>query len=246
MGASPAAAIALTRMNAEIDVRHVLPTIRVPTLVLHRTGDRCLLIEEGRYVAGLIPGARFIELPGDDHLPFVGDQDGVVAEIEKFLGGARARTESSLVLATILCAAVCRDASEPLASDVARLHELVAAHAHRLSGRGLQLAGERAYCAFAGPARAIRCARAIVEDARALGLPVAIGLHTGECERLPHAGEGPVAASAARIAGQGQPAEVLVSRTVVDLVAGSGVQFTERGRDALADGEEPRPLFAVT
>ena len=156
-------------------------------------------------MAGLIPGAQFVELPGDDHLPFVGDQDAILDEIEKFLGGARARTESSLVLATILCAGF-RTSSEPAASDVARLHELVAAHAHRLSGRGLQLAGERAYCAFAGPARAIRCARAIVEDARALGLPVAIGLHTGDCEPLPHAGEGPVAASAARIAGQGQPA----------------------------------------
>lgn len=246
MGASPAAAVALTRMNAEIDVRHVLPTIRVPTLVLHRTGDRCLLVEEGRYVAGLIPGARFVELPGDDHLPFVGDQDGVVAEIEKFLAGARARTESSLVLATILCAALRRTSSEPAAGDVTRLHELVAAHAHRLGGRGLQLAGERAYAAFAGPARAIRCARAIAEEARALDLPVAVGLHTGECERLPHASEGPVAEAAARIAGQGPAGEVLVSRTVVDLVGGSGVQFTERGREVLADGEESRPLFAVS
>jgi pimeloyl-ACP methyl ester carboxylesterase/DNA-binding winged helix-turn-helix (wHTH) protein len=243
MGASPAAAVALTRMNAHIDVRHVLPTIRVPTLVLHRTGDRCLLVEEGRYVAGLIPGARFVELPGDDHLPFVGDQDAILDEVERFLSGARARTESSQVLATILCATL--HAGSTSVPDVARLHELVAAQARRFAGRGLQLAGGLAFCAFAGPARAIRCGRAIVEEAAALALPLGIGLHTGECAPLPHAGEGPVAEAAARIARRAPAGEVLVSRTVVDLVAGSGLEFSARGRDALADGEKPRPLFAV-
>ena len=108
MGASPAAAIALTRMNAEIDVRHILPTIRVPTLVLHRTGDRCLLVEEGRYVASLIPGARFVELPGDDHLPFVGDQDAILDEIERFLAGARTRVDADRVLVTMLCVELAR------------------------------------------------------------------------------------------------------------------------------------------
>src|SRR5262249_50710500 len=104
MGASPSAAIALTRMNAEIDVTQVLPTIRVPTLVLHRTGDRCLLVEEGRYVAGLIPHSRFVELPGDDHLPFVGDQDALLDEIERFLAEARTRANPDRVLVTVLCA----------------------------------------------------------------------------------------------------------------------------------------------
>ena len=103
MGASPAAAIALTKMNAEIDVRRILPTIRVPTLVLHRTGDRCLLAEEGRYVASLIPQARYVELPGDDHLPFVGDQEALLGEIERFLGGARTPIDVDRVLVTVLC-----------------------------------------------------------------------------------------------------------------------------------------------
>ncbi len=242
MGASPAAAVALTRMNAQIDVRHVLPTIQVPTLVLHRTGDRCLLVEEGRYVAGLIPGSRFVELPGDDHLPFVGDQDSLLDEIERFLSGTRTRGESNPVLATILCAAV-RASTEP--DDADRLQTLVAAEMPRFSGRGAQLEGDRAFSAFDGPARAIRCGRSLVEGASEMGMTLGIGLHTGECDPLRGAGEGPVAAAAARIATFAEPGEVLVSRTVVDLVAGSEFLFRNRGRHTLADGEKARSLFAA-
>jgi hypothetical protein len=115
MGASPAAAIALTRMNAEIDVRHILPTIRVPTLVLHRTGDRCLLVEEGRYVAGLIPDARFVELPGDDHLPFVGDQDALLDEIARFLASARTQADADRVLVTLFAWSWSADSRGPAA-----------------------------------------------------------------------------------------------------------------------------------
>jgi pimeloyl-ACP methyl ester carboxylesterase/DNA-binding winged helix-turn-helix (wHTH) protein/class 3 adenylate cyclase len=245
MGASPAAAVALTRMNAQIDVRHVLPTIRVPTLVLHRTGDRCLLVEEGRYVASLIPGARFVELPGDDHLPFVGDQDALLDQIERFLTVERARAESNRVLATILCATLSGSRpARPTASEIDRLQALVAAHTRRFRGRDLPPAGARAFSAFDGPARAIRCGRSIVDEASHLGIALAIGLHAGEWDTLRAVGEGPVAAAAARIAALARPGDVLVSRTVVDLVGGSGFQFSDRGQHGLTAGEA-QPLFAV-
>jgi pimeloyl-ACP methyl ester carboxylesterase/class 3 adenylate cyclase len=246
MGASPAAAVALTRMNGQIDVRHVLPTIRVPTLVLHRTGDRCLLVEEGRYVASLIPSARFLELPGDDHLPFVGDQDRLLDEIERFLRVERARGESNRVLATILCATLSGSRpGQPTASEIERLQALVATQTQRFRGRDLHRADARAFSAFDGPARAIRCGRAIAEEASQLGMPLGIGLHTGEWDTLRAAGEGPVAAAAEQIATLAPPGAVLVSRTVVDLVGGSGFQFDERGRHELTAGEEALPLFAV-
>jgi class 3 adenylate cyclase len=245
MGASPAAAVALTRMNAQIDVRHVLPTIRVPTLVLHRTGDRCLLVEEGRYLASLVPGARFVALPGDDHLPFVGDQDALLDEIERFLTVERTRAESHRVLATILCATlVGLPSAGPTASERDRLQALVASQTQRLRGRDLQRSGALAFSAFDGPARAIRCGRSIVDEASRLGMALAVGLHTGEWDTLRAVGEGPVAAAAARIAGLAGPGDVLVSRTVVDLVGGSGFQFSERGQHALTGGEL-QPLFAV-
>jgi class 3 adenylate cyclase len=246
MGASPAAAVALTRMNAQIDVRHVLPTIQVPTLVLHRTGDRCLLVEEGRYIAGLIPTARFVELPGDDHLPFVGDQDALLDEIERFLAGAMARGESNQVLATILCTAI--DGSEAAAagaSEIDRVHALVSAEAQVFNGRNVEQSRGRVFAAFDGPARAIRCGRRIADEGARLGVTLGLGLHTGECDRLRGAGEGPVADAAQRIAALARPGEVLVSRTVVDLVAGSKLQFSDRGRHALVSGEKARPLFAV-
>jgi pimeloyl-ACP methyl ester carboxylesterase/DNA-binding winged helix-turn-helix (wHTH) protein/class 3 adenylate cyclase len=246
MGASPAAAVALTRMNAQIDVRHVLPTIRLPTLVLHRTGDRCLLVEEGRYVASLIPGARFVALPGDDHLPFVGDQDALLDEIERFLTFERVRAESNRVLATILCATLGGSRpAPPTASEIDRLQALVAAQTHRFRGRDLPRAGEGAFSAFDGPARAIRCGRAIVGEASHLGIALGIGLHTGEWDTLRADGEGPVAATAARIAALARPGDVLVSRTVVDLVGGAGFEFSDRGTHALTVGEESQPLFAV-
>jgi class 3 adenylate cyclase len=224
----------------------VLPTIRVPTLVLHRTGDRCLLVEEGRYVASLIPSARYVELPGDDHLPFVGDQDALLDEIERFLTVQRARGESNLVLATILCVTLSGSPpAGPSASEIDRLQALVTAQTHRFRGRDLPRAGDRAFSAFDGPARAIRCGRAIVDEASHLGLALGIGLHTGEWDKTRAVGEGPVAAAAARIAALARPGEVLVSRTVVDLVGEAAFPFTDRGTHDLTAGEKAQPLFAV-
>jgi pimeloyl-ACP methyl ester carboxylesterase len=243
MGASPAAAVALTRMNAEIDIRHILPTVRVPALVIHRSGDLCLRVEEGRYVASLIPGARFVELPGHDHLPFVGDQTQMLSAIEGFLSGARAPLESNRMLATILCAAA--GPAEPMPRLPERLEGMVAADAARFGGTGVQQDGARVFAVFDGPARAIRCACAIAAAAGNAGLRLTIGLHTGECDLADGVAQGLVAGIGARIAALGSSGDVLVSRTVVDLVAGSGLTFLDRGSHQLADGMHEWRIFAV-
>ena len=157
MGASPGAAVALTRMNAEIDVRAVLPSIKVPTLVLHRRGDRCLTIEEGRYVASKIPTATLVELPGDDHLPFVGNQDEILDEIEKFLSATHPTPAAERVLATVLT--VLSDAP-PSERDRVRGAFTREVAAHR--GRTVELGDERLAAAFDGPGRAVRCGTSVV------------------------------------------------------------------------------------
>ncbi len=242
MGASPAAAVALTRMNAQIDIRHILPTIRVPTLVVHRTGDRCLRIEEGRYVAGLIPGAVMVELPGDDHLPFVGDQDQLLHAVEQFLSQRRAPLDSHRRLATVLCTVFDGAASE---LEMARLQGLVAAEAARYGGGAVARHGDRVYAVFDGPARAIRCGCAISEGGVLCGMRLKVGLHTGECDLRAGAPHELVGEVGARVAALAHPGEVLVARTVVDLVAGSGLRFRDRGAHRLADGFSKWHVFAV-
>jgi pimeloyl-ACP methyl ester carboxylesterase/DNA-binding winged helix-turn-helix (wHTH) protein len=237
MGASPGAAVALTRMNAEVDVRSVLPTVRVPTLVLHRAGDKCLKVEEGRYVAGLIPGARYVELAGEDHLPFVGDQDAVLAEIEEFLTGVRHRAEPERVLATVLFVHLADGPSRAAAHGREGWQELL--HRFRVHvgrevawfrGREVDAGGSGPLATFDGPARAIRCAVALGEYARRLGIEVRAGLHTGECDLLEGGRVGGVAVEVGRgVSGLAGEGEVLVSHTVRDLVAGSGLSFEERG-----------------
>ncbi len=212
MGASPGAAVRLTRMNSEVDVRDVLPTIRVPTLVIHRTGDLCLRVEEGRFVAQSIPGAEFVELPGVDHLPFVGDQDAIVDSIQAFLTGTHRAAESASVLATVVAVAHAR--GEHLDRHVAHALREVAL----FRGRAFDEDGDQLLAAFDGPARAIRCATAIRDFAQQLPVPLRIGIHTGD---FPGASV-EIARSIASIA---KPGEVLASRTVRDLVAGSGLTF---------------------
>jgi pimeloyl-ACP methyl ester carboxylesterase len=245
MGASPAAAVALTRMNAQIDIRHVLPTVRVPTLVLHRTGDRCLRVEEGRFVAGLVPDARFVELPGNDHLPFVGDQDAILREIEGFVGQSRTYNHSHRMLATVLCAA-CRgrDGRRDTAS-IEAVRTLVSAEATRFGGGPVQCDGDHVFAVFDGPARAIHSGCSLSDAAKESGLAVRIGLHTGECDLVAGVAQGFVADIATRVADLSRPGEVLVSRTVVDLVAGSHLHFTDRGSHRLAEGMHQWRVFAV-
>ncbi|HMF98618.1 MAG TPA: hypothetical protein VKE96_30165, partial [Vicinamibacterales bacterium] len=250
MGASPAAAVALTRMNADIDVRHILPTIRVPTLVLHRTGDRCLLVEEGRYVANLIPNSHFVELGGEDHLPFVGDQDALLDEIEKFLVRARAHVvDTDRALVTILCADAGVGGREvdaaTAAASLGQLRDLVGTQASRFGGGAVRVEEGRVFVVFDGPARAIRCGCAISAEARASRLNVHLGLHTGECDMVAGIPHGVVVDIGTRIAQLAKSGEVLVTRTVVDLVAGSGLEFRSRGTHALATIHKTWQLYAV-
>jgi pimeloyl-ACP methyl ester carboxylesterase/DNA-binding winged helix-turn-helix (wHTH) protein/class 3 adenylate cyclase len=244
MGASPGAALALTQMNAEIDVRQVLPTIRVPSLVLHRTDDMCLKVEEGRFVADKIPGARFVEFPGKDHLPFVGDQDAILDEVEEFLTGVRHRLEPDTVLATVLFARVAAEDKLGEEELLVRLRNQIAKEITWFRGREIDMVGDRPLAIFDGPARAIRCAQAIVEYASRLGVQLRAGLHTGECEIVDGKVAGMATQVGACVANEAAPGEVLVSSTVKDLVAGSGIEFQERGTRTLCDVGEWR-LFSV-
>ena len=253
MGASPGAAVALTKMNAEVDVRHVLPTIRVPALVIHREGDECLKAEEGRYVAGLIPGARYVELPGRDHLPFVGDQDAILDEVEEFLTGVRHAPEPDRVLATVLFlsiagrpAQVARYGGERWRDLMARLRAHVSKEVGWFRGREVDVEGAGPLATFDGPARAIRCACAVTEYASRLGVEVRAGLHTGECDIFEGGRVGGLAVEIGRaIKDSAAPGEVLVSSTVRDLVAGSGIRFEERGARSFAGVPGEWRLFNV-
>lgn len=232
MGASPGAAVALTKMNAEIDVRNVLPLVRVPTLVIHRSGDLCLKVEEGRYVASMIPGSKYIELGGIDHLPFVGDQDEILDEIEEFLTGMRHSDEIDRVLATVLHVKIIDPSVQ--AQEVTNWEELlersgvyVRRQIELFKGREIKFDENGLLAVFDGPARAIRCALAINDSARRLNLRVKSGLHTGECEVRDGMYSGVAVDLAGEIAKTAVAGEVLASRTVKDLVAGSGLNFAD-------------------
>ena len=251
MGASPGAAVALTQMNAEIDVRNVLASIRVPSLVIHRTDDQCLKVEEGRFVAERIPGAKFVEFPGNDHLPFVGDQDAILDEMEEFLTGVRHSLEPDTVLATVLFTRIvgAKEHAERLGHDrwndlMRRLHSHITKEIEWFRGREIEMEGDPPLAIFDGPARAIRCASAITEYASRLGVEMRSGLHTGECELVDGKVSGVAAQIGVCVADEAKPGEVLVSRTVKDLVAGSGINFEDRGLRTLAGCGEWR-LFAV-
>jgi pimeloyl-ACP methyl ester carboxylesterase/DNA-binding winged helix-turn-helix (wHTH) protein len=222
MGASPGAAQALTRMNAAIDIRDVLPSIRVPTLVLHRHGDRCLKVEEGRFLASRIPGASFVELPGDDHLPFVGNQDEIFVEIEQFLSRAHVRTAPERVLATVLT--VLADVAE---ADATHLRRVFAGEVAWHRGRCVESGDSRLLALFDGPGRAVQCGCSVVAVSGRSRIAARAGVHIGECEVS--SASGPVHDISTDIAAAAAPGEVLASRTVVDLVPGSGLQFSERG-----------------
>jgi class 3 adenylate cyclase len=249
---SPAGARDLILMNSKADVRELLPSVQCPTLVLHRTGDLDSQVAESRYIAERIPGARFVELDGRDHVPFV-DPDQILDEVEEFLTGARPKPVSDRVLATVLFTDLVGSTERAEAAGDAAWVELVSAHhaavrreLERFSGEEIDTAGDGFFAAFDGPARAIRCALAIREALRDLGLEVRAGVHTGEVERP--AGEKPrgiavhVGARVMSAAGSG---EVVVSSTTRDLVAGSGLEFEDRGEHDLKGIEGPRRLYAV-
>lgn len=242
MGASPGAAVALTKMNAEIDVRNVLPSVRVPTLVIHRSGDLCLKVEEGRYVASQIPGSKYVELGGIDHLPFVGDQDEILDPIEEFLKGMRYAEEYDRVLTTVLSIKII---DAPDAISLKHALEYIRRQVELFKGREVPFDDGGVLATFDGPARAIRCAAAISGSAERLGVTLRTGLHTGECDVVNHKYSGYAVELAQKIADVAESGKTLVSRTVKDLVAGSGLVFEESGNRSFDGIEGKWRLFTV-
>ena len=254
LGASPSAAIALMRMNSQIEVTDILPTIRVPTLVIHRTGDVTVDVEGGRLVADRIPGARLVELPGDDHIPFIGDNAAEILDhIVEFVTGARATVEVDRVLATVLMTDIVGSTTRAESLGDQRWRDLLDAHNGavrrefaRFRGHEVKSLGDGFLATFDGPARAIRCASAITEAVRPLGVEIRAGLHTGEIEMDETDVRGIAVHIASRVSSLAGPNEVLVSRTVKDLVAGSGIRFAERGSHALRGLQEPMEIYAAS
>jgi pimeloyl-ACP methyl ester carboxylesterase/class 3 adenylate cyclase len=251
--ASPGAYMELAQVFTELDIRQVLPAIQSPTLVLHRTGDRIVAAAQGRAVAERIPGARFVELPGIDHIPFLGDWDPIVAEIEEFLTGDRSAPDPDRVLATVLFTDIVGSTEKAAALGDRLWKELLSEHraivrkqlaVFRATER--DTAGDGFMASFDGPARAIRCAQAIAEGVRPLGIEIRAGVHTGECELVDTGLAGIAVHIAARVAASAGPGEVVVSSTVKDLVAGSGIRFSDIGRHALKGVPEEWQLYRVT
>jgi pimeloyl-ACP methyl ester carboxylesterase len=252
LAVSPAGIKALLGMLRETDARHTLPVIRVPTLIVQRAGDRVARVGGARYIAERIQGAKYVELPGPDHMPWVGDADALLDEVEEFLTGARRGPEPDRVLATVMFTDIVGATERAVALGdrrwrdlLDRHHALIRQQLARFRGREIDTAGDGFLAAFDGPARGVRCAAAIVREARHLGLEIRAGLHTGECEILGDKLSGVAVHTGARVAALAGPGEVLVSSTVRDLVAGSGLAFEDRGSATLKGLPGEWRLYAV-
>jgi class 3 adenylate cyclase len=250
----PGTAAALDRQERATDITHVLHAVHVPTLVLHRADDQMYAIGEGRYLAERIPGARFVALPGADHLPWDGDSAPVVAEIERFLRSVRdEESELDRVLATVMVTDIVGSTVRASALGdhawkelLASHHDVVRHHLARYRGHEVDTAGDGFLATFDGPARAVRCALAITSAVRELGVEVRIGLHTGEIERDGDAVRGMAVHIGARVSALAEPSQVLASSTVKDLVAGSGLTFEERGEHELKGVPERWRLYQAS
>jgi class 3 adenylate cyclase len=256
LSVSPGSAAAYLRMNLDVDIRDVLPLIRVPTLVMQRTEIEPLDIRNGRYLAEHIPGARLVELPGRDFAPQLGDPDRFFAELKSFLKevveGEAWEAEPDRVLATVLFTDIVDSTARAAELGdrawrqlLQKHHEAVRSQLARFRGTEMDTAGDGFFATFDGPARAIRCAFAIREGIRELDLDVRAGLHSGECELVDGKAGGIAVHIGARVASLAGPGEVLVSSTVKDLVAGSGIEFEDRGEHQLKGISEPWHLFTV-
>ena len=252
--ASPRDVDALTRMSYELDVRHVLPAISVPTLVMNRVGEDRVNVEGSRYLAEHIPNARYVQFPGADHLIASGDTEPVLKEIESFLSAVSevSEPEPDRVLATVLFTDIVGSTAKAAELGdrdwrelLERHHAVVRRELTRYRGREVDTAGDGFFASFDGPARAIRCARTIADTVGELGIEIRAGLHAGECELLDGKVAGIAVSIGARVAGQASPGEVLVSQTVKDLVAGSGLSFDDRGACELKGVPGEWRLYAV-
>ncbi|MDP9330573.1 MAG: adenylate/guanylate cyclase domain-containing protein [Actinomycetota bacterium] len=250
--ASPSAYEELGRIFTDVDVREVLPAIHVPTLVIHRADDAIVPTRQARYVADQIDGATFVELPGIDHLPFIGDADAILDEIEEFVTGTRPIPASDTVLATVLFTDIVESTSRQAALGDLGWKRLVEQHhatvrdlLKRYRGMEQDTAGDGFYARFDGPARAIHCAQEISSAVRSLGIEVRAGLHTGECELVDGKCSGLSVSIGARVMSHAGPSEVLVSQTVKDLTAGSGLTFEDAGEHELKGVPDRWHLYRV-
>lgn len=252
MAMSPGTARKLFGLLTQTDVRHVLASIRVPTLILHRVGDQPVRVGHARYMAERIASAKYVELPGRDHLPWLGDVDALLGEVREFLTGERAAPESDRILTTILFCDIA-DSTKHAAELgdrewnqlLSRFYALADEKLHHFRGRKLDTAGDGMFAAFDGPARAVRCGMALVEGARPLGVRLRVGVHTGECEVLGEKYSGIAVHLGARVASAAEPGQVLVSSTVKDLVVGSGLHFEDLGPRTLKGVPDQWRLFGV-
>lgn len=240
MAMSPGTAGKLMRLLTQLDVRHVLPAIRVPVLILHRVGDVPVRVGHARYLAEHIEGAKYVELPGDDHFPFLGDQDALLSELREFLTGERVAPEPDRILTTILFCDIVESTKraaelgdQEWKALLSRFYAIADEKLKQFRGRKLDTAGDGLFAAFDGPARAVRCGEALCAAVASLGVQLRVGVHTGECEILGDKLSGIAVHLGARVAAQAEPGEVLVTSTVKDLVAGSGIAFTDRGEHSL-------------
>ena len=250
--ASPSAARANSDLNFHIDVRGVLPSIGAPTLVLHRSGDRWHPVPEAQYVADHIPGSKLVVLPGEDHMPWWGDQERLIGEMQEFLTGTRDSPPTERVLLTVLVTDIVGSSEKAAAMGDLKWRDLLQTHdatvrreLKNFGGQEINTTGDGFVLAFTGPTRAIQCASAIREDLEHLGLPMRAGLHTGECERRGSDLSGLAVHIASRISNKATHDSILVSSTVKDLVVGSGLKFYEHGTHALKGIPGQWSLFAV-
>jgi class 3 adenylate cyclase len=252
IGASPGTVLSMRQMLDQIDVRDVLPSIRAPTLVLHRAETTWNRVEHGRYLAEHIPGARLVEVPGIDYFSFIGDSEAILTEIENFVAGIVGPPESNRQLSTVLFTDIV--GSTKLAAEIGdrRWREVLEAQRTlvrhelaRFQGREIDTAGDGFFASFDGPARAVRCACVLRDAVRPLGIEIRAGLHTGEVEVLREGLAGVAVHIGQRVLAEAEPGEILVSSTVKDLTAGSGLEFEDRGPRALKGVPDEWRLFAV-
>lgn len=252
-GASPGAALNLARMNTEADITGILGSIQVPTLLIYRTGDKDVKVGEGKYIAGLIPNSKLVELPGDDHLFWVGDVFSVLAEIEEFITGIRPKKMFDRILSTILFTDIVgstenlsKHGDKKWMSILKSHNSIVRTELRKFNGKEIKSTGDGFLATFDGPSRAVRCAEAIRDAVKKLEIEITAGIHTGECEIFDTDDIGGIAVHvAARVLSKAQPGQIVITMTVKHLLAGTGLQFVNLGNFSLKGLEENYELFAL-